>query len=179
MIYGSLVPASGWNHEFSSERSLPPHAKSRKAALPFPAAAREAAILMTCTDTKVDINKRRWMWTIRVTCLAAGLAGEQGKQVKKTQESYLYKLQGQGVCHYLLENLILTCSFFWFPSVSSFTYIQTENNIVFCKNHLSGLNTLKKPTRKQFSKFLSILCLKCLLALWNIFCILIYYLNEI
>lgn len=121
-IYDSLVLASGWNREFG-KWSLPPHAKSRKAALPFPAAAREAAILMTCTDTKVDINKRRWMWTIRVTCLAAGLAGEQGKQVKKTQESYLYKLQGLGVCHYLLENFILTWSFFWFPSVSSFTRI--------------------------------------------------------
>lgn len=58
------------------------------------------------------------MWTITVTCLVVGVSEERGEQVKKTQESYLYKPQGQGVCHYLLENLILTCSFFWFPSFS-------------------------------------------------------------
>lgn len=61
---------------------------------------------MTYTDTKVDINKKRWMWTSGVTCLIAEGIGEGREKVKKTLESYLYKLQGQGFCHYLPKNLL-------------------------------------------------------------------------
>lgn len=67
---------------------------------------------MTCTDTKVDINKKRWMWTSGVTCLIAEGTGEGGEKVKKTLESYLYKLQGQGFCHYLPTNLLLKYVYF-------------------------------------------------------------------
>ena len=73
---------------------------------------------MTCTDTKVDINKKRWMWTSGVTCLIAEGTGEGREKVKKTLESYLYKLQGQGFCHYLPKNLLLKYSFLWLLSFS-------------------------------------------------------------
>lgn len=56
------------------------------------------------------------MWTSGVTSLIAEGIGEGREKVKKTLESYLYKLQGQGFCHYLPKNLLLKYFFLWLLS---------------------------------------------------------------
>lgn len=70
---------------------------------------------MTCTDTKVDINKKKMdvtKWSDKPHCWVTEREGRE--KVKKTLESYLYKLQGQGFCHRLPKDLHLCHSFLGF-----------------------------------------------------------------